>query len=82
MVHASQERETLTEEVAKLKAATPEKQTAHLADLEKEATTLRNTVLANRRVFPPVVGLAFLLGIFVGFAVPHFRTKKTEDKPK
>ena len=82
MVHASHERETLTEEVAKLKAATPDKQTAHLADLEKEATTLRNTVLANRRVFPPVVGLAFLLGIFVGFAVPHFRTKKTEDKPK
>ncbi|MEI6083770.1 MAG: multiheme c-type cytochrome [Verrucomicrobiota bacterium] len=81
MVHASHERASLEEEVHKLKAATPEKIQAHSAELEKEAVKLRETVAANRRVFPPLIGLAFVLGIFLGFALPHFRAKKpVEDE--
>jgi hypothetical protein len=82
MVHASHERASLEEEVHKLKSATPEKLGAHVDELEKESTKLRETVLANRRVFAPLVGLAFLLGIFLGIALPHFRHKKTEAPPK
>jgi hypothetical protein len=76
MVHASHERESLTEEVKKLKAATPEKLQAYADELEKEAGKLRETVSANRRVFPPLIALSFLLGIFLGYALPHFRGKK------
>jgi hypothetical protein len=76
MVHASHEHESLTEEVAKLKAATPEKLQARTEELEKEAGKLRETVTANRRVFPPLIALSFVLGIFLGFALPHFRAKK------
>jgi hypothetical protein len=76
MVHASHERASLEEEVHKLKAATPEKIQAHAEELEKEAGKLRETVTANKRVFPPLIGLAFVLGIFLGFALPHFRRKK------
>ena len=82
MVHTSHERETLSEEVQKLKAATPEKLTTRVDDLEKESSKLRETIAANRRVFPPVVGLSFLLGIFLGVALPHFRRKKPEATPK
>jgi len=82
MVHASHERATLTEEVEKLKAATPEKLTVRLDELEKEAVKSREMLAANRRVFPPVVGLSFLLGIFLGVALPHFRRKKHGEKPK
>jgi hypothetical protein len=82
MVHASHERASLEEEVHKLKAATPEKLNAQVADLEKESVKLRETVSANRRVFPPLVGMAFILGLFLGIALPHFRRKKTEAAPK
>jgi hypothetical protein len=82
MVHASHERATLTEEVVKLKAATPEKLMARLDELEKEAGKSREMLAANRRVFPPVVGLSFLLGIFLGVALPHFRRKKRGEKPQ
>jgi hypothetical protein len=82
MVHASHERASLEEEVHKLKAATPEKLSAHVDDLEKESVKLRETVTANRRVFPPLVGMAFILGLFLGLALPHFRRKKTEAPPK
>ena len=78
MVHASHERASLNEEVQRLKAATPEKLGARIRELEQETGQLQQTVVANRRVFPPVVGLAFLLGIFLGVALPHFRHKKTE----
>jgi hypothetical protein len=80
MVHASHERASLEEEVHKLKAATPEKMQAQLDELEKESGKLRETINANKRVFPAVIGLAFLLGIFLGFALPHFRAKKPEAK--
>jgi hypothetical protein len=82
MVHASHERATLTEEVKELKAATPEKLTARLDELEKETGKSREMLAANRRVFPPVVGLSFLLGIFLGVALPHFRRKKRGEKPQ
>lgn len=79
MVHASHENATLTEEVQKLKAATPEKLTEHADQLVREDAKLKEELQANRRVFPPVVGLAFLLGIFLGAALPYFRRKKTGE---
>ena len=82
MVHASHERATLTEEVEKLKAATPEKLTARLDQSETEATKMREMLAANRRVFPPVVALSFVLGIFLGVALPLFRRKKHGEKPQ
>jgi formate-dependent nitrite reductase cytochrome c552 subunit len=82
MVHASHERASLEEEVQRLKAASPEKLGARVDELEKEAVKLREMVAANRRVFPPVVGLSFLLGIFLGVALPHFRRKKHGGPPK
>lgn len=78
MVHASHERATLHEEIGRLKAATPEQLQQRLADLEQETTKLKETVTAHRRVFPPVVGLSFALGVFLGIALPYFRRKKQE----
>ena len=82
MVHASHENATLTEEVQKLKAATPEKLTEHADQLVREDAKLKEQLQANRRVFPPVVGLAFLLGIFLGAALPYFRRKKQLGPPR
>ena len=82
MVHASHENATLTEEVQKLKAATPEKLKEHVGELEQGSSKMKEELQANRRVFPPVVGLSFLLGIFLGLALPHLRRKKKEDKPQ
>jgi hypothetical protein len=80
MVHASHERASMTEELQRLKAATPEKLAAELAALEAEAGQLRETVTANRRVFPAVVVLALVLGMFLGYALPHYRAKTVEDE--
>ena len=82
MVHASHENATLTEEVQRLKAVSPEKLSARADDLEKEAAKLRETVTANRRVFPPIIGLSFLLGIFLGVAVQRVRRKKPGEPTK
>jgi hypothetical protein len=82
MVHASHENATLTEEVQKLKAVTPEKLTEHVDQLVREDAKLKEELQANRRVFPPVVGLAFLLGIFLGVALPYFRRKKQAGPPR
>ncbi|MGD1019588.1 MAG: multiheme c-type cytochrome [Verrucomicrobiia bacterium] len=82
MVHASHERATLNEEVKQLKAATPEKLKEQLDQLETEGAKMKEELQANRRVFPPVVGLSFLLGIFLGVALPHFRRKKQGGPPK
>jgi len=78
MVHSSHERSSLNEEVQRLKAATPEKLTAQVEQLQQDDAKLRETVQANRRVFPPVVGLAFVLGLFLGVALPLWRRKKPE----
>ena len=82
MVHASHERATLNEEVKQLKAATPEKLKEQLDQLETDGTKMKEELQANRRVFPPVVALSFLLGIFLGVALPHFRLKKRQEPPK
>ncbi len=82
MVHASHENATLEEEVHRLKAVAPEKLEARLTELETETAKLREILAANRRVFPPVVGLSFLLGIFLGVALPHFRRKKHGEPPR
>ena len=82
MVHASHENATLEEEVHQLKAVAPEKLEARLNELETETAKLREILAANRRVFPPVVGLSFLLGIFLGVALPHFRRKKHGERPR
>lgn len=82
MVHASHERATLNEEVKQLKAATPEKLKEQLDQLEKEGAKMKEELQANRRVFPPVVGLSFLLGIFLGVALPYLRRKKHGGPPK
>ncbi len=82
MVHASHERATLNEEVKQLKAATPEKLKEQLDQLETDSAKMKEELQANRRVFPPVVGLSFLLGIFLGVALPHFRRKKHGGPPK
>jgi hypothetical protein len=82
MVHASHERATLNEEVRQLKAATPEKLKEQVDQLEKDGAKMKEELQANRRVFPPVVGLSFLLGIFLGVALPLFRRKKHQEPPK
>jgi hypothetical protein len=82
MVHASHEHATLEEEVQHLKAASPEKLNARVDDLEKQTVKLRETVTANRRVFVPVVGLSFLLGVFCGGALPYFRRRKHQEPPQ
>ncbi len=82
MVHASHERATLNEEVKQLKAATPEKLKEQLDQLETDSVKMKEELQANRRVFPPVVALSFLLGIFLGVALPHFRRKKRQEPPK
>lgn len=82
MVHASHERATLNEEVKELKAATPEKLKEQLDQLQKDGVKMQEELQANRRVFPPVVGLSFLLGVFLGVALPHFRHKKHEGPPR
>jgi hypothetical protein len=81
MVHASHERASLTDEVKRLKTLTPETLTTRVTDLEKETRKLQDNLTANRRVFIPLVGMAFLLGIFAGYALPHFRKKKEAPKP-
>lgn len=79
MVHASHDRASMTEELARLKAATPEKLVAQLAELEKQAGQLRQTVAAHRRVFPAVAVLALVLGVFLGYALPHYRSRNPPE---
>jgi hypothetical protein len=80
MVHASHEHATLTEEVQKLRAATPEKLKEHAGQLEEEGAKMKEELQANQRIFAPIVGLSFVLGVFLGIALPHFRRKKHEEK--
>jgi formate-dependent nitrite reductase cytochrome c552 subunit len=77
MVHESHETASLTEEVARLKAVSPAALQQQIETLQTETTALRADLQANRRVFMPVVGLAFLLGISAGYALPHFRSRKS-----
>jgi hypothetical protein len=77
MVHQSHGTASLEKEVARLKAATPAALTQQIEELQAQTAKLREELTANRRVFVPVVGLTLLLGIFCGWAIPHFRRKKT-----
>lgn len=76
MVHQSHETATLEQEVAQLKAANPEVLEKKVGSLEGQTTRLRADLQANQRVFVPLIALAFLLGLFSGYALPHFRARK------
>ncbi len=86
MVHQSHENASLEEEVAQLKAVEPVALEKQVGTLEGQTAKLRETVQANRRVFMPIVGMAFLLGGFLGYALPRYRshkeTKPPGEKPK
>jgi hypothetical protein len=75
-VHQNNESATLEQEVAQLKAANPEVLEKKVGSLEGQTTRLRADLQANQRVFVPLIALAFLLGIFCGYALPHFRSRK------
>jgi predicted CXXCH cytochrome family protein len=82
MVHASHERTSLQEEVEQLKAQTPDKLLAQLDELKRDNAALRDTVRANRRVFPIIAVAAFLLGMAIEFALLYRRRKKHEKEAK
>ena len=82
MVHQSHETASLEQEVSRLKAIRPESLEKKAAQLQEQTTRLQDDLQANRRVFVPLVGLAFLLGLFAGYAVPHYRARKTNNPPK
>jgi hypothetical protein len=78
MVHASHERATLNEEVSATQSRDggPEKLKEQLDRIGKRQRQDAEELQANRRVFPPVVGLSFLLGIFWGMRCPVSAAKK------
>lgn len=86
MVHQSHENATLEEEVAQLKAVEPVALEQQLSTLQDESAKQREALQANHRVFMPIVGLAFLLGGFFGYALPRYHArheqKAPEEKPK
>ncbi len=86
MVHQSHENATLEEEVAQLKSVEPVALEQKLGTLEEQSAKQREALQANRRVFMPIVGLAFLLGGFFGYALPRYRSRKQtavlEERPK
>ena len=77
MVHQSHETASLEEEVTRLKAVRPEAQEQKTEHLQEQTTRLQGDLQANRRVFVPLIGLAFLLGLFAGYALPYFFARKT-----
>lgn len=79
MVHGSHEISTLEEEVLRLEAIKPETLTVKVQNLEEEREKLRRSLLANRRVFPWIVILAFALGLSIGFAIFRVRWKRSAD---
>jgi hypothetical protein len=82
MVHQSHETASLEQEVARLKAANPEALEKKVSTLEDKTAKLTADLQANRRVFVPLIGMAFLLGIFAGYAVPHYLARKTNGAVK
>ncbi len=77
-VHQNNEAATLEQQVARLKAANPEILEKKVGSLEGQTTKLRADLQANQRVFVPLIALAFLLGIFCGYALPLFRARKQD----
>jgi hypothetical protein len=82
MVHQSHETASLEEEVARLKSVNPASLEKQVGTLEVQSQKLRTDLQANRRVFIPLVGMAFLLGIFAGYALPHYRARKQNGEAK
>jgi hypothetical protein len=82
MVHQSHENATLEEEVAQLKAVEPVALEQQLGTLQEESAKQREALQANHRVFMPIVGLAFLLGGFFGYALPRYRSRKQTAAPE
>jgi len=82
MIHQSHVNASLEEEVTQLKAANPQALQQQIDALQDQQSKMREVLQANRRVFVPLVGLAFLLGGFCGFALPHFRSGKQAPKPE
>jgi hypothetical protein len=76
MVHKSHERTTLAQEVERLKAVNPETLSIHVSELEIERDQLQEALQANRRVFPYIVVVTFILGASLGFAIPRLRRRK------
>jgi hypothetical protein len=80
MVHASGETAALQAEVRQLKATRPEMLERTVANLQQETTQLSHALQANRRIFGPVVAVAFALGLVIGYAMPHLNRKNREGK--
>jgi hypothetical protein len=82
MVHQSHETASLEQEVARLKAVSPEGLEKKVTTLESQSAKQQADLQANRRVFMPLIGLAFLLGLFAGYALPHYRARKAAEAEK
>jgi hypothetical protein len=82
MVHQSHETASLEQEVARLKAVNPDALEKKADSLEEQSIKLRADLQANRRIFVPLIGMAFLLGIFAGYALPHYRARKSNGEAK
>jgi hypothetical protein len=80
-VHQNNEAATLEQEVARLKSANPEALEKKVGSLEGQTTRLQADLQANQRVLVPLIALAFLLGIFCGYALPRFRARKQDGDP-
>ena len=80
MVHSSSGRAELEKEVQELKAIEPVALTHQVAELQSHTTKLRDALAANRRIFGPVVIIAFALGLVIGYAVPQVNKKHREGK--
>jgi hypothetical protein len=76
MVHQSHETASLEQEVARLKLNNPKALEKQVSILEAQSAKLQADLQANRRVFVPLVGMGFLLGLLGGYALPHYRARK------
>ena len=80
MVHGSHEISTLEEEVERLEAIKPETLAVKVQELEEEREELLRSISANRRVFPWIFTLAFVLGGVLGFTISYLPRKKSSKK--
>ena len=69
---------TLEHEVERLKELTPQALQDQVKNQQSEITQLRAAIKANRRVFIVIVGVAFFLGLILGYAFFHRKAQKQE----
>jgi hypothetical protein len=81
-VHQSGEIAELKGEVKALKVETSKENTARIPILEAENDRLHASLDANRRVFPWVAAIGFVLGGLVGFSVFRFRSRAADRVPR